>query len=65
MSKRDEINVLNHQRSHLECVNCVEDLEVLELDKQRKTSWSKMVGSTDSRSIDTGLNELYRITGKE
>lgn len=49
---------------HLECVNRVQDPEIMEMDRLRRISWSATVGATDSRSIDTGLNELHRITGK-
>ena len=49
----------------LECVGHIQDPEVAEMDRLSKTSWSRTVGSADSRSVDTGLNELHRITGKE
>lgn len=49
---------------HYECVNRVQDPEILEMDRQRRLSWSATVGAMDSRSIDTGLNELHRITGE-
>lgn len=42
----------------------MQDPEVMEMDRRRKISWSATVGLTDSRSVDTGLNELHRITGK-
>lgn len=51
-------------RGHLECVSRVQDPEMIEMDRRRRLSWSATVGSTDSRSIDTGLNELHRITGE-
>lgn len=51
--------------SKMECVSCVQDPEIVEMDRRRKISWSATVGSRDSRSVDTGLNELHRITGKE
>lgn len=41
------------------------DTSLAQMDRQRKTSWSKVVGSCDYRSMDTGLNELDRICGKE
>ena len=41
----------------------VKDPLLAELDRQRKISWSVVVGNTDSRSVDTGLNELDRVTG--
>ena len=49
----------------LECVSRMQDPEVLEIDRRRKISWSATVGSADSRSVDTGLNELHRITGEQ
>ena len=42
----------------------VSDPELAEMDRKRKTSWSKVVGSCASRSVGTGLNELDRITGE-
>ena len=49
---------------HYECVSRVQDPEIQEMDRQRRLSWSVTVGAVDSRSIDTGLNELHRITGE-
>ena len=39
------------------------DPELAAMDRSRKTSWSMVVGSSDCRSMGTGLNELNRITG--
>lgn len=33
-------------------------------DSSRKKSWSKIIGESRTRSIDTGMNELDRITGE-
>ena len=33
------------------------------LNRARKRNWSRVVGSGNSRSVDTGLNELHRISG--
>lgn len=41
----------------------VTDPSLAAMNRKRRTSWSYVVGSCDSRSIDTGLNELDRITG--
>ena len=41
----------------------VTDPSLADMNRKRRTSWSYIVGSSDSRSIDTGLNELDRITG--
>ena len=60
---KDAVGVTKNYE-HLECVNRVHDPEIQEMDRLRKISWSATVGATDSRSIDTGLNELHRITGK-
>lgn len=51
-------------KEHYECVNRVQDPEIQEMDRQRRLSWSVSVGASNSRSIDTGLNELHRITGE-
>ena len=40
------------------------DPSLADMNRKRRTSWSYIVGNSDSRSIDTGLNELDRITGK-
>ena len=40
-----------------------QDPEVLLEVDHRNNSWSATVGTSDSRSVDTGLNELCRITG--
>lgn len=40
------------------------DPKLAVMERQRKTSWSKVVGSSECRSIDTGLNELDRISGE-
>ncbi len=40
------------------------DPRLAAMDRSRKTSWSQVVGSSECRSIDTGLNELGRISGK-
>lgn len=48
-----------------ECVSRVQDPEIQEMDRQRRLSWSVTVGAVDCRSIDTGLNELHRITGEK
>ncbi len=48
----------------LECVSRIQDPEIVNLDRQRKNSWSATVGSGNSRSVDTGLNELHRIMGQ-
>ena len=42
----------------------VKDPVLAEMERQRKMSWSVVVGDTDSRSVDTGLNELDRVIGK-
>lgn len=65
VSARD-VGVTTHHLGgqQLECVSRVQDPKVLEMDRQRKISWSATVGSSNSRSVDTGLNELHRITGK-
>ena len=42
----------------------VTDPSVADMNRKRRTSWSYIVGNCDSRSIDTGLNELDRITGR-
>ena len=41
----------------------VTDPSLADMNRKRRTSWSYIVGNCDSRSIDTGLNELDRITG--
>lgn len=41
----------------------VTDPSLAAMNRKRRTSWSFIVGNCDSRSIDTGLNELDRITG--
>jgi hypothetical protein len=51
-------------KEHYECVHRVQDPEIQEMDRRRRLSWSVSVGAKDSRSIDTGLNELHRITGE-
>ena len=33
------------------------------ISRHRKSSWSRVVGNSETRSIGTGLNELDRITG--
>lgn len=40
------------------------DPRLAAMDRSRKTSWSQVVGSSECRSIDTGLNELDRISGE-
>ena len=37
--------------------------ELAAMERQRKQSWSMVVGGTDSRSVGTGLNELDRVIG--
>lgn len=63
-SKDASAAAVNLGGQQLECVGRVQDPEMAEIDRQRRISWSATVGSTDSRSVDTGLNELHRITGK-
>lgn len=49
------------------CLGCTghgQDPELVEMDRQSRMYWSKTVGSSDARSMDTGLNELHRITGE-
>ena len=41
------------------------DTSLAKVERQRKTSWSRVVGSCDYRSVGTGLNELDRICGKD
>ncbi|XP_064391319.1 A-kinase anchor protein 13-like isoform X4 [Halichondria panicea] len=41
------------------------DPRLAAMDRSRKTSWSQVVGSSECRSIDTGLNELDRISAEE
>ena len=42
----------------------VKDPELLaKSERCRKQSWSVVVGGTDYRSMDTGLNELDRVIG--
>ena len=42
----------------------VKDPELLaKSERCRKQSWSVVVGGTDYRSLDTGLNELDRVIG--
>ena len=48
----------------LECLQLnVKVPELAVMDRHRKQSWSVVVGGTDSRSVDTGLNELDRVIG--
>ncbi len=47
----------------LGCTGGLQDPELAEMDRKSNISWSATVGSSDSRSVDTGLNELCRITG--
>ena len=42
----------------------VKDPELAMMERQRKQSWSIVVGDAESRSVDTGLNELDRVTGE-
>ncbi len=42
----------------------VMDPTLAEMERQRKVSWSRVVGTCGSRSIGTGLNELDRIIGE-
>ena len=49
------------------CLHCtcpVHDPELVEMYRWSRMCWSKVIGSSYSRSIDTGLNELHRITGE-
>ena len=53
-----------HLVLHPESVSLnVKDPLLATVDRQRKASWSFVVGISDSRSVGTGLNELDRITG--
>ena len=49
--------------SCLGCANGLKGTELLDMDRRSNLSWSMMVGLSDCRSVDTGLNELSRITG--
>ena len=42
----------------------MKDPELAVMERRRKQSWSVVVGDADSRSVDTGLNELDRVIGK-
>lgn len=54
----------SHLMLHPESVSLnVKDPLLASVDRRRKTSWSLVVGISDSRSVGTGLNELDRITG--
>lgn len=54
-----------HPTTAQECLQInVKDPELAMIERQRKQSWSIVVGDADSRSVDTGLNELDRVTGK-
>lgn len=58
------VDKVAHVSGRLERVDHVHNsMELVEMARQRKLSWSAAVGSIDSRSVDTGLNELHRITG--
>ena len=61
--KDQEMGISPQGGQQLECVSHIEDPEIADLNRRRKISWSATVGSTDSRSVDTGLNELHRIMG--
>lgn len=66
--RRKSIAVMEAGHRHAiaaqECLQInVKDPELAMMERQRKQSWSIVVGDADSRSVDTGLNELDRVTG--
>lgn len=67
--RRKSIAVMEPGQRHVitaqECLQInVKDPELAMMERQRKQSWSIVVGDADSRSVDTGLNELDRVTGE-
>ena len=64
--RRKSIAVM--ERRHLVASGCVqvrtEDPELARNERRRKQSWSVVVGESDCRSVDTGLNELERVIGE-
>ena len=66
-ARRKSIAVMEPGQRHITAVGCLQiNVKVPELaamERQRKQSWSMVVGGTDSRSVGTGLNELDRVIG--